>query len=176
MEKFTVFLIGFSGSGKSTIAKILAQQTGGKCYDIDLLIEKKENMKITDIFKKKSESYFRQCETEMITEVIKKHGKKKIISLGGGAFESKVNREMIILNGISIYLSCSQRELYNRMKNASDRPLLNDAVSLKEKIRSMMRKRSANYMKADFKISTTTMTPKQTVMKIKREILCPVSK
>lgn len=176
MDRFTVFLIGFSGSGKSTIGKLLAKQTNGKCFDIDYLIEKKEKMQIADIFKKRSESYFRQCETEMITEVIKKTGKKKIISLGGGAFESNANRKLIQQNGISIYLSCSQRELYNRMKNASDRPLLNDAVSLKEKIKLMMRKRLPHYKKADFKISTTSMTPKQTAAKIKREILCHVSK
>ena len=86
------------GVGKSTLGKIAAKKQGLKFIDTDLNIEKRCSMKITEIFKKKGEDFFRLQEEKEVLESLKKS--KCIIALGGGAFINKSIRDVILKNSI----------------------------------------------------------------------------
>ena len=76
--------IGMMGSGKTTLGKIVSKKLNMKFIDIDHEIESKENMKISDLFKKKGEVFFRKLEERISLQNLKKNN--SVISLGGGAF------------------------------------------------------------------------------------------
>ncbi|MEA1979608.1 MAG: shikimate kinase [candidate division Zixibacteria bacterium] len=171
-----IYLIGFSCSGKTTIGPKLAYKLSCSFYDLDDMISKKQNKAITDIFKDEGEKKFRVYETDILSGLSKRN-ESFCVALGGGVFQSSKNQNMIENSGISVYLSCANEELYRRLKNQSDRPLLRDENSnqlspneLKEKISSMMTKRKKNYLKANIIFSTTDKTVEETVDEIYKKI------
>ena len=91
--KKNIVLLGMMGSGKSTIGNLLAKKLNGVLIEIDKKIEKMENQKISQIFKTKGETYFRELEFNITNQSLKDHD--KIISLGGGAFMNKELRKII---------------------------------------------------------------------------------
>ena len=93
-----IILIGFMGSGKSTIGRKLSEKYGLKHIDTDWYIEKEQNMKISDIFSKKGEEYFRNLETELCEKFSKESG--NVISTGGGMIKNPKNMAFLKENGI----------------------------------------------------------------------------
>ena len=88
-----IVLLGMMGAGKSTIGRLLSNKINLDFFDIDKIIEKEENSKITDIFKNNGEDYFRKIEEEVCLKILKLN--KKIIALGGGSFlNSKIREEI----------------------------------------------------------------------------------
>ena len=81
------------GSGKSTIGRKLSEKYGLKHIDTDWYIEKEQNMKISDIFSKKGEEYFRNLETECIKKLIDRYKDNIVVSVGGGLPVKDVNRK-----------------------------------------------------------------------------------
>lgn len=118
---FNIVLIGMPGCGKSTIGQELAKKTGLKFFDIDSLIEEKENMKITEIFNLKGEAFFRKLETGAIKNI---EEKSAIISTGGGVVETPLNTDILKKTGRIFYLNISPDKIYDRIKNDTKRPLL----------------------------------------------------
>lgn len=90
------------GSGKSTMGKILAETLNRSLYDIDIMIEEKEGISISEIFEKFGEEYFRKAETEILREISKESG--AIIASGGGSILKEVNRDLIRQNSFVIFL------------------------------------------------------------------------
>lgn len=113
MRKIT--LIGMMGSGKTTIGKILSEQTGISAIDLDNFIENKENKSISEIFKTKGEQYFRTVEANTIKELTQTTS-SQILSLGGGAFENEQTRELLLKNSTVIYLETTPEEIFKRIK------------------------------------------------------------
>ena len=109
--KKNLILLGMMGVGKSTLGKIAAKKQGLKFIDTDLNIEKKCSMKITEIFKKKGEDFFRLQEEREVLESLKKS--KCIIALGGGAFMNKSIRNIILKNSMPV--STSQISLHKKI-------------------------------------------------------------
>ena len=118
-----VFLIGYMGSGKSTVGKKLAKKMNYSFVDLDYYIEKKHSKNISDIFSDRGEEVFRKLERDSLVEVIKMDN--VVISLGGGTPCFFDNLQRIQENGISIYLKMPAQALLNRLNNAKiERPLL----------------------------------------------------
>lgn len=118
-KKFiNIVLIGMPGSGKTTISKMLSEKLNMEVLDTDLLIVKKEQKEISDIFAEKGEKYFREIEREVIKEVSLNH--EKIISTGGGVILNKENVLNLKANGLIIYLD---RDIDNIVKDLENRPL-----------------------------------------------------
>jgi shikimate kinase len=116
-----VYLIGFMGVGKTTIAKLLANKLKLFFFDTDQIIEQQEKRSIAEIFKKKGELYFRLLETGLL----KQYNSKGIMACGGGLAIHNNNMELINSKGISIYLKASSNHLYNQLKDdKQDRPLI----------------------------------------------------
>ena len=164
-----VVLIGFSGSGKTTIAPLLAKRLGYTFLDVDSAIERKCKKSITRIFADEGEYYFRDLEREYITKFCTKPD-GKVIALGGGAVMDNSSWRLLKNQTITIYLKCSQRVLYERLKKVSDRPLLagntHSAKSLKTTIKQLFDKREIRYKEADITVTTSHLTSHQTIRKI----------
>lgn len=159
----TIVLTGMMGSGKTTIAKLLSEKLNIKYIDIDSYIEKQEGMKISEIFTKKGENYFRSLEQKIILSVF--IPENSVISLGGGAFENKKIREFLLKNSTVIYLKTSSEIIYERIKNNTTRPLLCGNMSI-EKIDQILRKREKNYESAPIIINTDNKTPERIIEEI----------
>ena len=120
-----VFLIGMSGSGKSTVGPILAGAYQRDFLDTDEIVEAQSGRSISDIFHNSGEDYFRDLETAAIQSAAVESAEPLVVALGGGAFKRDINRKMISSGGISIYLQASVREIYRRLNQVTNRPLLN---------------------------------------------------
>ena len=120
--KKNLVLLGMMGVGKTRIGKYVARRLKINFFDIDKLIEKKNEMKIAEIFKKKGEVYFRK-EEELIT-IKCLNNKGSIISLGGGGFINNQIRKKILLECISVWLNINLETIYKRLKNSKKRPLI----------------------------------------------------
>ncbi len=162
--KNNIALIGMMGSGKTTIGAELKNVLPYLDYiDLDELIEKSTQKKISEIFLKYGEPHFRILENDKIKSVLKKNN--QIISLGGGAFENEENRKLLLENSTVIYLKASPQAIYDRIKSETHRPLLRRDFSV-EKIKQIMDKRKKNYEKAHFTIDTTDKSPYNIVKEI----------
>lgn len=118
-----VFLVGYMGSGKSTIGKKLAKKMQYSFVDLDKFIEKKYSRKISEIFSEDGEDVFRKMEREALYDVVKIDN--AVISLGGGTPCFYDNLKVIQENGISVYLKMTAGALLQRLLNAKvERPLL----------------------------------------------------
>ena len=160
-----IVLIGMMGCGKTTVAKELAKLLPDYIYiDIDSEIEKSTQKKISEIFLRHGEPFFRMLETEKLRKFCK-NLKKQIISAGGGAFENPENRNIMMENGIIVYLKTTPDEIFNRIKSETHRPLLRKDFSV-EKISTIMKKREINYEKADIIITTDKKTPQEIAKEI----------
>jgi len=161
-----IVLIGFSGSGKSTIGPLLAARLKRRFIDIDQRIEVDTGLTIAEIFSRRGERLFRRQEIRTVTEVLKGR-RSAVVALGGGAFESREIRKIARERGLVVYLSCSRREIYRRLKDKQDRPLLDLTPSHGQTVRearlarigALLKKRLANYRTADLVISTTGKSP-----------------
>lgn len=148
-----IILIGMPSCGKSTIGTLMAQKLPEyTLLDTDSIIEKTQGMKITEIFEKFSEDYFRKLEYDTIKLVC--NGKNKIISIGGGAFENPDSRGTLLRFGKVFYLKSDLDVLYYRISKDTSRPLLN-SENPKETLANLLKKREENYSKAHFVIDTT---------------------
>ena len=152
-----IYLIGYMGSGKTTLAKNLSKQLQLPFLDTDFEIEKKEKKSISDIFKDEGELYFRMLETELLTQI-----KNNVITACGGGMPMH-NDNMSIINkkGVSIYLKASANDLTNRLRNEKKhRPLIANIPDkeLENHIKEELQKRSYFYALSHHTISINNKT------------------
>ncbi len=160
--KKNLVLLGMSGSGKSTIGKILARDTGLDLYDIDKIIEKDCGSKIEVIFETKGETFFRQIEEKITLNVLKLSN--NIIALGGGAFLNEKIRSKVLKNNNSIWLSWENQTLISRLYKSKKRPI---TFNLKRKdLNNLINKRSKIYSMANYKINCDKLNKNEIINKI----------
>lgn len=171
-----IFLIGFSGSGKTTAGQLLARKLKIPFVDADQIIEKTLGMATSEIFDRLGEPVFRSAERDLIAELAG-NDERCVVSLGGGAFQSATNRIIVSAVGTVIYLRCSIQAIYRRMKDNTDRPLLltgsrglTRRQAMIDQITRMLSQRKRNYEKADMTISTSQRTPAQVASEIIRKM------
>ncbi|MBQ8280116.1 MAG: shikimate kinase [Roseburia sp.] len=147
-----IFLIGFMGSGKSTIAKVLSEKLGVEQVEMDEMIVQEQGMPITEIFEKFGEEHFRDIETDLVRRLQEKDG--VVVSCGGGAVLREANREMMKKSGAIVLLTAKPETILERVKHSTNRPILNGNMNV-EYIAGLMEKRRACYEDAaDFVIET----------------------
>ena len=149
-----IVLTGFMATGKSSVGKNLATKLNMNFADTDKFIEKKFNKKVKDIFKENGEQFFRQQETKVIEEI--SNLTSYVISCGGGVVLNKYNIDLLRKNGIIINLCASAQEIYKRIANNEDRPLLQN-TSL-QKIQELMDSRKKFYTNCDMSIKTDNLS------------------
>ncbi len=145
-----ITLMGFMGSGKSSIGRRLSKQLNIKLYDLDDHIVDKEGMTINEIFAKEGEAHFRELEYKYLKKLIK-NNKKAIIALGGGTPCQEKNWKQIEKT-LSVYLCRSEDYLFENLKEKKEkRPLIKDLndEQLRELISTKLATRRVDYEKAD---------------------------
>lgn len=154
-----IFLIGFMGAGKSTIAKALQRELGFPLVEMDERIVQEQGMSINDIFAQYGESHFRDIESQLVVDLGEQE--PSIISCGGGVVVRPQNTQNMKKSGKIVFLTATPETIYERVKNSTDRPILNGHMNV-EYIAELMEKRRALYEEAaDITIQTDGKTREQ---------------
>ena len=160
--KKNLVLLGMMGVGKTIIGKYVARRLKINFFDIDKLIEKKNEMKITEIFKTKGEIYFRKEEEVVTIKYLNK--KTSIISLGGGGFINDKIRKKVLSECFSVWLNVNLETLYMRLKNSKKRPLI--YKNNRNTIEKIFMERKKIYSLADHEINCDNLNINQISNKI----------
>ena len=162
--KKNLVLLGMMAAGKTALGKIVAKKQGLIFIDTDLNIEKKYSMKISEIFKKKGEKFFRLEEEKEVLKSLEKNN--CVIALGGGAFMNRTLRENILKNTISIWLDANITTLNKRVKWNQKRPLLKKEENNQKKLTEIYAERKDIYKLANHQIACDKLSKKNIAEKI----------
>lgn len=163
-----IYLIGFMGSGKSTVTRRLGRLTGAAEIEMDAQIVKESGMSINDMFEQYGEQYFRDKETELLRRIAS--GESAIVSCGGGTVMRPENVDIMKKSGRIILLSASPETIFQRVRHSKDRPILNGNMNV-EFIRELMEKRRPAYEGAcDVRVETDGRTPDEIAEAILKKV------
>jgi shikimate kinase len=157
-----IILTGIMGSGKTSVGKEISRLKNFIFFDTDEEIEKRENLKISDIFEKFGEKYFRDIENKLIRELL--NHDNLVISLGGGIFCNQENIKILKKLGKTIFLKTSVENILNRLsvKEIEKRPLLKNIDNLNK----LLKDRDYYYNQSDLTIITDNKSIKEIVDEI----------
>jgi shikimate kinase len=145
-----IYLVGFMGSGKSTVGRLLAQRLGWDFVDLDAEIESRYGAPIPEIFEREGEPAFRDLEHQALDEQVRlvRRGRPRVVALGGGAFAGDRNRDALATAGVSIWLECPVEVLWERISHEQHRPLARDRGAFQR----LLDERLSSYLEADFRV------------------------
>ena len=147
-----IFLIGFMGVGKSTIAYRLKEKLNMDYAEMDQMIVEEQGMPISDIFAKHGEEYFRDIVSNTLISLQEKEN--MVVSCGGGVVLRPENAMHMRKSGTVIWLTATPETVYERVKDSTHRPVLNGNMNV-EYIKGLMEQRQARYeAAADIEIAT----------------------
>lgn len=165
LMKNNIILIGFMGTGKTSIGKILASKLGCSFVDLDHKIEADNKMSIPSIFEKYGEKHFRELEKEAVKEVTQRRG--IVIATGGGTIKDSENLRLLKESGVVICLTASIDEILYRTEQEGDRPVLDKKDKAygdrRAAIEKLLEERKKFYDQADYKVDTTDWSPMQII-------------
>src|ERR1041385_4012429 len=144
-------LIGFMGTGKSSVGRLVASNLHFTFLDTDDVIEARAGAAIAEIFKHQGEPAFRMMESRIVEEL--KRRDKTVISTGGGLSVNEENMASLKTHALTVCLGASPEKILHRVKDQAHRPLLNEADPL-AKIRLLLAEREKFYRQADVLINT----------------------
>lgn len=155
-----ILLIGFMGCGKTSLGEKLAEKMNFKFIDLDEVIVQNEELSINEIFNIKGESYFRELETDWLSNF---EGENCVVSLGGGTPYFNDNMKIINSIGTSVYLQLNSESLTDRLFNSKQkRPLIesfkNDKAKLTLEIDKLLKRREVFYNKANIIFEVSNMS------------------
>jgi shikimate kinase len=163
LRRKLIYLLGFMGSGKTTVGKLLAREIGWAFIDLDAIIEAGQGATIRQIFEQAGEPFFRQIERAALTEASRTQ--PAIIALGGGTFAQQPNLAFIRESGgTTIWLDCSLEELRRRCEGVNNRPLFRGPESFAQ----LLDQRLPYYRQAQYRVSTEGRAPTEVVEQILR--------
>lgn len=155
MESLNIYLVGFMGCGKSVVGRALARRLRRAHIDSDAVIERSAGRTIAAIFRDQGETAFRRMEKSAVDRISRRKG--VVASLGGGALLDPLNRKRLSKTGILVRLTCSEAELWRRLKpELPRRPLLAGGRST---LKSLLRARRGAYSGARWTLSTSRRSP-----------------
>lgn len=164
-QKTNIFLIGFMGAGKSTVAHALRDRYGMRLIEMDEQIEAQEGMSISEIFASRGEEAFRRLETELLEGLERETD--TVVSCGGGVPMRACNVDAMRRSGTVVYLSAAPETIYGRVKDAHNRPLLEGNMNV-EYIAQLLQARLPKYLEA---ADVTVETDGHDIQQICQEIL-----
>ncbi|MCT7954254.1 shikimate kinase [Laspinema palackyanum] len=164
-----LYLIGMMGSGKTTIAQILAPQLEYRYFDTDRLIEQVAGQSIPEIFAESGEAAFRELETKVLSELCAYT--RLVVATGGGIILNRQNWSYL-QHGVVVWLDVPVEQLYQRLEGDTTRPLLRDPDPM-GKLRSLLDQRQSLYSQADVRV---IVGPEDTPEQIATGVLSEISK
>jgi shikimate kinase len=159
-----LYLVGFMGSGKSTVGRSLAEELGWCFFDIDQDIEHEQQRTIAQIFAEEGEAVFREIESEVLRKRVTliEAGNPCVVALGGGTFVQQRNWEIVENNGVTVWLDCSLEVIHSRLGDLSTRPLACDPVTMA----CMFEARRPLYARADYHVIADCQDPAEVTRRI----------
>jgi len=151
-------LVGFMGTGKSSVGRIIAEELQFRFLDTDELIEDRLGMPISEVFARQGEPFFRRYEREIVKELASEH--ELIISTGGGLAANTANMNSLKKHALVVCLWASPETIFERIQSQTHRPLLQTPNPL-EKIRELLAVREPFYRQADVLVQTGLRPPKE---------------
>jgi shikimate kinase len=158
-----ISLIGFMGTGKSSVGQLVAGQLHFSFLDTDHLIESRTGKSINDIFQQEGEPTFRELENKIVIELAVR--KKTVISTGGGLPANSENLSSLKTHSLVVCLWSSPEKIWERVRNQSHRPLLKDPNPI-EKIRTLLIAREPYYRQADVLVNTEMRSVKDVAQQV----------
>ncbi|HYW25123.1 MAG TPA: shikimate kinase [Terriglobales bacterium] len=141
-------LLGFMGSGKSTVGTLVAERTGARYIDLDAMIEERCGMTIAEVFERRGEAVFRDLETQVLPDALTPG---TVVALGGGTPLRDANWALIRQRAVTVWLEAPLPLLIARATtHAGDRPLLRDRGEAD--LRALLASREARYGEADHRL------------------------
>ncbi len=147
--KKTIVMVGMMGAGKTAVGRAVAQRLGVGFLDSDAEIVTAAHMSIAEIFARDGEPFFRARETEVIGRLLETE--RCVLSTGGGAFLSEVNRQVIADKGVAVWLDADLELLWSRVRHKDTRPLLRTADPYAT-LRALYEARVPEYAKAEVRV------------------------
>jgi len=145
-----VFLVGFMGSGKSTVGPELARRLGWDFVDLDCRIEAREQKSVPEIFRDQGETGFRLAESTALQHLTQSLERDSVVALGGGAFAQEKNRTLL-RNCFSVFLNAPVEELWKRsLADGVERPLRKD----RDQFARLLAERLPGYRQATITVET----------------------
>lgn len=157
MNRSNIVLIGFMGTGKSTVGKLLSERLGWTFRDTDHRIEEQYKMTVAEIFKVHGEAYFRMAESRTLAEVLSND--HQVIATGGGAVLAAQNRERMLEDGYVVALTAASDVIIQRVSSDQSRPLLQG--NLEERVHAILEHRRNAYDFAHMKIDTSNLSTEE---------------
>ena len=130
MKADKLYLVGFMGAGKTTVARTLARRLGWRAEDIDERIESRERRALSTIFAQNGEMYFRQLERQMLYELLPE--RNVVIATGGGTFVDPENRAAMLTDGAVVWLDLPLTRVIERVPADGRRPLAADRAQMEQ--------------------------------------------
>jgi shikimate kinase len=162
LNKGNVILVGFAGTGKSTVGQALAERLGWQFTDTDQRIEELQGISISEMFRTLGEPAFRTAETEVIDRTLQEQG--QVVSTGGGAVLAEHNRTRMQEGGFVVALAASKEVIIERVSKDQSRPLVQGNVE--EKVADLLEQRKHAYDFADLTIDTSGLAVQEIVDRI----------
>lgn len=159
-----IFLIGFMGSGKTTVGRLLARRLGWTFADLDERIVRAAGMPVAEIFAREGEPAFRRRETEALRAAAAE--RRTVLATGGGAACRDENLQIMLASGRVVALDVSAGEAVRRTGRASGRPLLDGAADPVAAADALLAGRQAFYARAHWRVDTDGRPPEQIVQEI----------
>ncbi len=158
-----IALIGFMGTGKTTVGRLVAEQLKFELLDTDALIEQRSGKKIAEIFAQNGEPAFRQLEAQLVQELASRD--KSVISTGGGLPTNPDNLASLKPHSLVVCLWASPEGIYERVREQTHRPLLNDPNPL-GKIRTLLAAREKFYKQADVLLNSDLRSAREVAQQV----------
>ena len=155
-----IVLVGLMGSGKTTIAPLLARELGWDHLDMDHEIERRNGMRVADIFRERGEAAFRAEERAVAAELGSRE--RLVIAAGGGAFAQPDTRETLRQGATVVWLRCDVDTVISRIPPDGSRPL----AGSRETIAALSAARESSYRLADFAFDTARLAPEAVAREI----------
>jgi shikimate kinase len=145
-----IYIVGFMGSGKTTVGRMLADEIGWRFADLDDDIEHSQHKSISEIFATSGEEEFRRIEHHALLNRIRsiRRGTPTVLAVGGGAFTLPANITLLQENGVTLWIDTDLEVMRKRVQTSDHRPLARDA----EKFERLYHERRASYSQAEFHV------------------------